>query len=122
MTLPLPFSKRMTSAACVFTCIFIASPQGAQTFAFGNGTIIGALQLEYSQLLHEYRRLRHQDVANQAIMLADVINDAVATVESLQATVDSIPATFQNEFMLQGMQIVVANCLINLKAAQVDEA
>lgn len=122
MPTPLPFSLHQTTAICVFNCLFIASPQGAQVFAFGNGATIGALQLSYAQLVTLYQELRQQDVPNQAVVLDTLIASAITTVTALQATIDAIMAgTPDGSFILAGMQTVVANALQNLKLAQGDE-
>lgn len=117
----IPFSKRLTASVAVFACLFIASPQGAQTFAFGNGVIIGALQLDYAQLHKVYHILRHQDVSEQQTVLYAAIAEAETTVASLNATIDSLMETGDAGFVLRGMQIVTANALASLKAVQSDE-
>ena len=123
MSIPLPFSLRLTTAIAVFNCLFIASPQGAQTFAFGNGATIGSLQLSYAQLVALYQQLRQQDIPNQETVLDGLIASAITTVTTLQSTVDAITAaTPDGSVILQGMQSVVANALASLKAAQGDEA
>ena len=119
----LPFSKRTTAIIAVFSCIFVASPmQGARLFTSDVPTI-AALQLSYAQLLREYHILRHQDVANQKSVLDAVINQAVTTVTSLNATVESIMAASNNPnaAQLAVMQTVVANALTSLLKVQVDE-
>ena len=116
----LPFSQRMTASAAVFACIFIAGPLGAQKFT-SSGSVIGALQLDYAQLLHLFHQLRHQDVSNQAIVLADVVSMAVTTVTNLNATIDALMSSGDGGFLLQGMKIIAANALTNLKNVQSDE-
>lgn len=114
----LPFSRRTTAAVCVFACHQIASPRGAQVFAFGDAATLGALNIWYAQLFTEYRILRHQDVANQATILTNAINAAVTTVTGLKATLDAMTARPNAAFILTGYQIVVANALTNLINAQ----
>lgn len=123
MSTPLPFSLRTTTAICVFNCLFIASPQGAQQFVFGNGAVIGALQLSYAQLVTLYAELRQQDIPNQEAVLDGLIASAITTVSALQSTIDAIMAsTPDGSVILAGMQNVVTNALMNLNLAQSDEA
>jgi hypothetical protein len=121
MGIPTPFSLRTTTAICVFNCLFIASPQGAQQFVFGNGTTIGALQLSYAQLVALYQELRQQDIPNQEVVLDGLIASAISTVTVLQSTIDAIMESGDAGFVLAGMQQVVANALTNLRNAQSDE-
>jgi hypothetical protein len=118
--IPLPFSRRTTAAVCVFACHQISGPYGAQVFAFGDGIVLAQLQTYYAQLFSEYRILRHQDVVNQENVLNTAISNAVTTVTSLKATIDSLMARPNATFILTGYQIVVANALVNLLAAQND--
>ena len=123
MPIPLPFSLRLTTAVAVFNCLFIASPQGAQTFAFGNGATIGSLQLSYAQLVALYQQLRQQDIPNQEVVLDTLIASAITTVSGLQTTVDALVAqTADGSVILHGMQLVVANALASLQNAQTDES
>jgi hypothetical protein len=118
--IPIPFSTRTTSAAAVFACIFIASPQGAPkltTYA----TYLGALQIEYSMLINIYPVLIHQDTANNQADLYAAIAKAVAIVQSLNTTLDAIVATGDAGIVLAGMQQVAAHALTNLLAVQSDE-
>lgn len=123
MPTPLPFSLRQMTAICVFNCLFIASPQGAQMFAFGNGATIGALQLSYAQLVTLYQELRQQDVPNQEVVLDGLIAAAITTVTGLQSTLATImAATPDGSVILHGMQAVVTAALANLNLAQGDES
>jgi hypothetical protein len=107
----------------VFNCLFIASPQGAQTFASGNGTTIGALQLSYAQLVSQYQQLRQQDIPNQEVVLDGLIASAITTVTALQGTIDAMTAaTADGSVILHGMQAVVQAALTNLQNTQGDEA
>jgi len=121
MGIPTPFSLRTTTAICVFNCLFIASPQGAQQFVFGNGAVIGALQLSYAQLVTLYAELRQQSVANEEVVLDGLIASAITTVMGLQSTIDAMMESGDAGFVLAGMQLVVKNALTNLNAAQGDE-
>jgi hypothetical protein len=95
--------------------------QGARQFTSDVPTI-SALQLYYAQLNREYHILRHQDVANQAVVLDAVIAQAITTVAGLSALVNSIVQTTNpNKAQLALMQEVVANAFISLKAVQSDE-
>ena len=86
---PLPFSKRMTSAVAVFDSLFIASPIGAQTLT-SNVTTISALQLEYAQLVTVYRLLWHQPTANNRVDLYAAIATATTVVQQLNATLNNL--------------------------------
>lgn len=119
--IPLPFSKRLTAAVAVFDCIFIASPQGAQQFAFGNGLILGPLQSEYAQLNSVYGILRRQDVPSQKTVLYAAINKAVTIVASLNATTQAMTATGDAGIQLAGMKVMVANALATLQNVMFDE-
>lgn len=117
----LSFSKRTTTAVTVFACLFAA--KNAQSLTSTPSTI-AALQLEFSQLLHIYRRVRHQDIANQAVVLDAIIADAVITINSLNATVQAMPQPNpapEDIFALSDIQIVVANAarvMVNVVAAE----
>jgi hypothetical protein len=119
--IPLPFSKRMTSAAAVFDCIFIASPQGAQVFAFGNASIIGPLQLEYAQLNVEYVLLRQQNTVSRQADLYAAIARALTTVQNLNTTLATITATGAAGIVLAGMRTVALNALMTLQKVTSDE-
>lgn len=116
----LPFSQRTTAAVCVFACIGIAAPAGAQKLTSTPQTI-AALQLEYAGLLHTYRRLRHQDTANNQADLDAAVNMAVQFVGQLNTTIDAMMASGDNGIVLSGLQVVVANALMNIKNVQTDE-
>jgi hypothetical protein len=114
----LPFSERTTSSVAVFACIFIASPQGAQSLS-PSVPLLSALALEYAQLTNIYPTLIHQDVANQQVKLQAAITSAIAIVTSLVTTLLNMTATGDNLFVLEHYQIVATNALTNLKAALV---
>lgn len=113
----LPFTPRTVAAIAVFNCHSIAAPAGAQMLTMIPATI-GALQLDYAQLFHIYRRLIHQDVANQKALLVTAVNDAVTAIAALNGTLQGMTATGDQAFVLAHFQIVVANALTNTKAAQ----
>ena len=113
---PIPFSRRTTASTAVFSCIFIASPQGAQTLS-PSVPNLSALALEYAQLVNLYPQLIHQDVANQQTVLTAAITSAITIVTALSATLQSMTATGDAAFILNGFRIVAANALTNLNAA-----
>jgi hypothetical protein len=121
MGTPTPFSLRLTTSICVFNCLFIASPQGAQTFVFGNAAIISALQLEYAQLVTLYMELRQQDIPSQEVVLDGLIASALTTVTALLATLNTIVETGDAGILLRAMQSVVTSAVANLKNVQSDE-
>jgi len=92
--------------------------QGATLLAIGNGTIVGSLALEYATLVSLYQQIRQQDIMNQETVLTGIINQAVTVVEQLIATLNTISVTGMQALILQGMQIIAANALVNLQAAQ----
>lgn len=116
-TIPLPFSRRTTAATATFACIFIASPQGAQTLT-PVPTTLAALQLEYAQLINVYPQLIHQDTANNETDLNAAIASAETIVAALNATIDAMMASGDASFTLASMQLVAAHALVNLKNAQ----
>jgi hypothetical protein len=121
--IPLPFSKRTTSVAAVFACIFVASPmQGARQFTTDVPTIT-ALQLEYAQLINLYPALIHQDTANNQADLYAAIATATTIVGQLNTTVATImvSAVDPNRAQLAVMQSITASALASLKAVQSDE-
>lgn len=122
MSIPLQFSRRTTAATAVFACIFIASPmQGAGQFT-KNPATLGALQLEYAQLINVYPLLIHQDTANNQADLYAAIAQAITAVAALNGTIDGMMAAGDNKVVLTGMQVVVAQALTTLQAAQSSES
>jgi hypothetical protein len=117
----IPFSKRVTAVACVFNCMFIASPQGAQVFVFGIAAPIAALQLEYAQLVVEYRLLIQSETATRRADLFASIDRSVVTIGNLVTTLSTITATGDAGIQLAGMKIVAANALTQIKIVQIDE-
>jgi hypothetical protein len=126
MSVTLPFSKRTTTAVTLFTCLFIASPQGAQQIDTATVAQISALQQEYATIFHTYRQVRHQDVANQASKLDVYILAAQTVIEQLQTTLNGMtqpnPPEY-DELLLTHMQLVVdaaAVTMANVVAAPDD--
>ena len=120
--MPLPFSKRLTTSTGVFCCIFISAPQGAQQFPMP-AALLGALALEYAQLVSVYRLLLNQDTSNDDAELTAAINTAVTTVSALKITLSSISTPSGDAgIQLGDMRVVVANVLTQLLSAQSDMA
>lgn len=90
MSILLPFSKRTTTAVTLFKCLFVASPQGAQAVDTVTVAQIAALQLEYATLFSTYRKVQHQDVANQAAVLDTYIMQAQTVILQLQSTLNGM--------------------------------
>ena len=84
----LPFSKRTTIAVTIFACLFAA--RRAQ-FLTKDAITKSTLGLQHAELFRLYHKVRHQDVANQALVLADIIEDAATTISALNATVQAMP-------------------------------
>ena len=115
MTATIPFSQRTTSAVDVFVCIFAAHDAMALTAIPSQ---IGALQVEYAALLSLYRQICHQDVANEAAVLAGVIAQIATALGNLNATVQAITPTAQNGVALAKVQTVVANAVASVAKVQ----
>lgn len=88
------FSKRATTAVTVFACLGAA--KAAWHLPGATVAQVSALHLEHAALFHVYRRVIHQDVANQAIVLDDIIALAVTAIDNLNATMQSIVAVDSN--------------------------
>lgn len=119
-SIPLPFSQRTTAATATFACIFIASPQGAPKLTT-NPTTLGALQLEYAQLLNIYPELIHQPTANNQADLYAAIAQALIIVDQLSATLDAMAATGDAALVLEQMQNVAAHAVTSLQYVTRDE-
>lgn len=114
----IPFSQRTTAAVAVFACIFIASPQGAQGLRGVTVAQISALALEYGQLINLYPSLITQDVANQQSVLNAEIASAITIIGNLSTTLAGMTAsTPDSQVILAGWQSIVANMLVQVKAA-----
>ena len=77
--------------------------------------------MEYGGLLAVYRRLIRQDAEHSRAILYAAVNEAVAIVGNLNATIALLTATGDAAFVLAGMQEVVANALTTLQNVQRDE-
>jgi hypothetical protein len=106
----LPFSRRTTSAVTVFAMLFAARDAWHLTIVPAQ---IGALHQAHAQLFQIYRGLRHQDVMNQAAVLASLIAQAQTAINNLNAIVQSIEPTVQNQTnqVLPDLQAVVLNAV-----------
>lgn len=113
----IPFSKRTTAAVAIFSCLFIASPQGAQTLAT-NYTQLSSLAFEYGQLINSYHLLVHQDTANNEADLDAEVVAAAEIVANLKATLGTMTALGDNILLLAQMRSVVANALVNIVKAE----
>ena len=102
------FSRRTTTAVTVFACLFAA--QNAQSLTTVPAQI-GALYQSHAVLFDLYRKIRHQDVTNQAAVLASLIAQAQAAISNLNTIVQAIEPTAQNQTnqALPDVQDVVAN-------------
>lgn len=113
----IPFSKRTTTAVTVFACLFAA--QNAQQLTTVPSQV-GALHQSHATLFHLYRQLRHQDIANQAAVLASLITQAQTAIENLNTLVQAIAPTTQNQTneALPDVQSVVANAVYQMVLVQ----
>lgn len=116
----LPFSKRTTAAVALFSCIFIASMQGAQAIATVPAQI-GNLALYYGQMTNLYPTLIHQDTANNDSDLDAAINSAVTIVGNLNTTMQGLTVAAPNQITLAQMQVTVYNALVALQNAEANE-
>ena len=121
MTITLPFTQRTTAAVAVFGCILIAAPAGAQQFVVGNAVPTVALQLEYAQLLVNYKILREQDIVNQRAVLVAAVADAVIIVGKLNTTLAGMTASGDDGVLLAHMQMVVRAALRQVQDVHFDE-
>jgi hypothetical protein len=115
----LPFSKRTTTAVTVFACLQVAKT--TQTFSTLTVPQINALQLEAATLFSVYRQIIHQDTANQAAVLADVIGQAATVIEQLNATMQSITPLPVNPDQLIDLQLVAMNAVQVMQNVQAVE-
>ena len=117
MSIQLPFSKRTTTAITLFTCLFIASPQGAQAVDTVTVAQIAALQLEYATIFSTYRKVQHQDQANQAAVLDANILSAQTVILQLQATLNGMAQPNPPEYdalLLTHMQLIVNAAVVTM--------
>jgi multisubunit Na+/H+ antiporter MnhF subunit len=103
----------------IFACIFAAKK--AITFT-STVSIIAGLHLKHAALLHLYRQVRHQDVANQAVKLNAIIAATVVVIGQLNSLMATITTTPQNAYELGNVQIVVANALTLVQTAAIEPA
>ena len=137
----LPFSKRTTAAVALFNCIFLASPQGAQSLPTTVAQV-SALAFAYGQMVNTYAQLIAQNVSNSyspivpspANQLEQAINQAVTLISGLVSTLNGMSATtpFNRQILflpsnyqvsdvatlLKHYQIVAQNALTQAQAAQ----
>lgn len=116
----LPFSKRTTTAVTVFACLQISKQAQPLTT---NVAQIGVLQLEMATLFHIYRRIIHQDVANQAAVLDTIIALAADSIQSLSTTVNAItpPSNPDQVIVLQDYQLILENAVVVMASVQAAE-
>jgi hypothetical protein len=99
-------------------------------------TTLAALNLEHAQLFHAYRKLIHQDTANQAVTLDAAILLAATAINALNATVQAMPQPMvpfppahpwdtaagrilpptENVLALESVQIIVRNAVAMMTA------
>ena len=114
---PLPFSKRTTTAVALFRCIGTASPQGAQQYA--STVQVGQLSAVYSSMLATYKQLVRQDRRAQAVKLDALIATALSQVTALNAIVQAIvpgPASGVASTVAQ-MQEITAQAVVQITNA-----
>jgi hypothetical protein len=83
---------------------------------------LSSLHSEHATLFRVYIKLRHQDVANQAAVLAAVIAQAITAVSALNVTVQAIPQPSplpENILTLPDIQAVVEHALASVTAAAI---
>jgi hypothetical protein len=89
-----------------------------------NNVVIGnTLQYLHAEMFSVLRRLRHQDVPDQAARLAAAVTSAVALVSTLNGLVMAMPnpTHAEDSTVLQNIQSVVSNALTALINAQAAE-
>jgi hypothetical protein len=85
---------------------------------------VAALQAEHDNLYEAYRKLRRQDVANQALVLDDAIGAAQAAINALYATVQAMTLPVpppDDAKTLVNIQAVVANAVQTMSNVVADE-
>lgn len=116
----LPFTKRTTTAVTVFACLQIAKQAQQLT---NSGAQITALQLEHAALFHTYRRLLHQDIANQHAVLDAIITMAATSITALSVALQNVttPTNADQVIVLADYQLVVENAMIVMLMVQAAE-
>jgi len=129
----LPFSKRTCASVTTFACMFACRNAQHLTKV---PTTLAALNIEHAQLFHAYRKLLHQDTANQAVTLDAAILLAAAAINALHATVmamtqpmvpfvpvhpwdtarGKIPPPSENVLAIESIQIIVSNAVAMMTA------
>jgi hypothetical protein len=106
----LPFSKRTTTAVTVFACLQASKAARLLTAA---PTTLGSLSLEQAALFHVYRKVLHQDVANQATVLDGIIAQAATAIGNLNTTVRtiSVPQNQDQAIQLADLQLLTSNAV-----------
>jgi hypothetical protein len=125
-TIPLPFSKRTTAAVVTFACLQQSKFAQALLIPATAATVatVAALQAEHDNLYEAYRKLRRQDVANQALVLDDAIGAAQAAINALYATVQAMTLPVpppDDAKTLVNIQAVVANAVQTMSNVVADE-
>jgi hypothetical protein len=90
----------------------------------GGVATIAALQLEQDNLYDAYRKLRQQDVANQAVVLDNAIGAAQTAIIALNATVQGMTLPVpppDNVDALVNIQTVVTNSVRQIANVVADE-
>lgn len=116
----LPFSKRTTTAVTVFACLQISKQAQPLTTVVSQ---VSALQLEMAALFHIYRRVLHQDVANQAAVLAEIISLAAASIQNLSTILNAItpPSNPDQAIVLADYQLILKNAVVVMASVQAAE-
>lgn len=111
----LPFTKRTTTSVNVFACLFIA--KNALKLSGVTASQISELHVNHAALFSIYRQVIHQDIANQAIVLAGITMKAQTAIESLATILTSIStAPGDSAIVLAEFETIVGNAVTTMKA------
>jgi hypothetical protein len=120
MSTTLSMSKRLTAYNALTRCMFACREAQRLT---NNAVTVNSLQLLHAEMFSVLRRLRNQDVPDQAARLAAAINSAVALVSTLNGLVMAMPnpTRAEDNTTLQNVQTVVSGAVTALISAQAAE-
>jgi hypothetical protein len=118
MATSIPFSKRTTCAVTVFACLQASKQAQKLTSVVAQ---LNALQLEQAALFHVYRKVLHQDIANQEAVLDGIIAQAATAIGNLNTTVQGMTPPFNNpdgQIQLVDLQTLLTNAVVMMTVLQ----
>lgn len=112
---PLPFSRRMTTSAIVFTSIWVA--KGTINLLTDYGTI-KQVKIIRLQLESNYRQLRGQQARNGVPTLQSLVDQAASIIARLNVFVQDVEMTPMNVVALLNLQTIAANALLSVNVVK----